>query len=73
MFFVNLNFRFGGMQIVAEDHAGQSARGLAHSKTWRIVQRSMMRVSVLECASPLALFHTGSDKSAENQSYEHAR
>jgi hypothetical protein len=33
----------------------QSARGLAHSKTWRSSLRSCMRDSVLECASPLAL------------------
>ena len=33
----------------------KSGRGLPQSKTWRDVQRSMTRASVLECASPLAL------------------
>src|SRR5690348_12171881 len=34
----------------------QSARGLAHSKTWRKFFRFVTRGSVLECASPLALY-----------------
>ena len=33
----------------------QSARGLAHSKTWRKDRRSMTRASVLDCGSPLPL------------------
>ena len=34
----------------------ESARGLAHSKTWRNLMRSVTRDSVLECAGPPALF-----------------
>src|SRR5882724_6529453 len=38
----------------------ESARGLAQSKTWRKLLRSVTRVSVLECAGPPALFPTQS-------------
>ena len=34
----------------------QSARGLAHSKTWRTSQRSRRTRCVLDCGSPLPLF-----------------
>jgi len=34
----------------------ESARGLAQSKTWRKLLRSVTRVSVLECAGPPAAF-----------------
>ena len=34
----------------------QSARGLAHSKTWRTRQRPRAARSVEECGSPLPLF-----------------
>ena len=34
----------------------QSARGLAHSKTWRNTRRPSQSRSVLECGSPLPLF-----------------
>ena len=34
----------------------QSARGLAHSKTWRTSQRPRAARSVLDCGSPLPLF-----------------
>ena len=45
------------MLIIA--HTGctlPSARGLAHSKTLRVVGNCQMRASVLECGSPLPLF-----------------
>jgi hypothetical protein len=37
----------------------KSARGLAHSKTWRTFLRFYIRNSVVDCASPLALSPTG--------------
>jgi len=40
---------------VAVLRAGKSGRGLPQSKTWRRLERHGWRVSVLECASPLAL------------------
>jgi predicted GH43/DUF377 family glycosyl hydrolase len=39
----------------AEDSASQSARGLAHSKTWRNFARPVTRANVLESAGPPAL------------------
>src|SRR5690348_2229386 len=39
----------------------QNARGRAQSKTWRSFLHSMIRDSVLDCASPLALFSGHSD------------
>ena len=36
--------------------AFQSARGLAHSKTWRTLWRPCHARSVLDCGSPLPLF-----------------
>ena len=41
---------------VAVLRAGKSGRGLPQSKTWRRLERHSWRASVLECASPLALF-----------------
>jgi hypothetical protein len=41
---------------VAVLRSGKSGRGLPQSKTWRRLERHGWRVSVLECASPLALF-----------------
>src|SRR5258708_34122440 len=43
----------GGIKITPE-----SGRGLPQSKTLRVSRRIVIRVSVLDCARPLALFHS---------------
>src|SRR6266545_5591705 len=56
-----------GRRVVTGDASGlanvfaspsQSARGLAHSKTWRTFPQPRSSRSVLDCGSPLPLFPT---------------
>jgi hypothetical protein len=51
----------------------ESARGLAQSKTWRKLLRSVTRVSVLEYAGPPALFPARSKAHDSPPNFNHAR